>query len=95
MKLASKPMKEEQIREYLHKLQLPEIGQVADLATLSRLQDAHLKFIPYENFDCLNSRLTSLKREDMFRKLIEHNRGGVSSSLTVCIIGCWKALALM
>ena len=62
MKLRSKPMTKEQIKEYLHKLQLADFEPKPDLATLQKLHDAHLKFIPYDNFDCLNSKITSLKR---------------------------------
>ena len=81
MKLRSKPMTKEQIKEYLHKLQLADFEPKPDLATLQKLHDAHLKFIPYDNFDCLNSKITSLKREDMFDKLILHNRGGICFEL--------------
>ena len=81
MKLRPKPMTKEQIRQYLHKLQLEDLTPKADLPTLQKLQDAHLKYIPYDNFDCLNSKITSLKREDMFNKLILHNRGGICFEL--------------
>ena len=81
MKLRSKPMTKEQIKQYLHKLQLENFTPRADLATLHKLHDAHLKYIPYDNFDCLNSKITSLKREDMFNKLILHNRGGICFEL--------------
>ena len=51
MKLRSKPMTKEQIKQYLHKLQLENFTPKADLATLQKLHDAHLKYIPYDNFD--------------------------------------------
>ena len=76
-----KPMNDLQIQQYLHKLQLTNLEPVADLETLKKLQDAHLKFIPYDNFDCLNGRITSLKRVDIFAKLIMHNRGGICFEL--------------
>ena len=76
-----KPMTDLHIKQYLHKLQLNELQPAADLPTLTKLQDAHLKFIPYENFDCLNGRITSLKHYDMFQKLIIHNRGGICFEL--------------
>ena len=44
-------MTEQQIQQYLHKLQLTDFEPAADLDTLKKLQDAHLKFIPYDNFD--------------------------------------------
>lgn len=81
MKLPGKPMTAAQIGQYLHKLQLDNLNPAADLATLARLQDANLKFIPYENFDCLNGKITSLKHEDMFNKMILHNRGGICFEL--------------
>lgn len=81
MKLPGKPMTAAQINQYLHKLQLDNLNPAADLATLAKLQDANLKFIPYENFDCLNGKITSLKHEDMFNKMILHNRGGICFEL--------------
>lgn len=81
MKLYSKPMTPLQIQQYLHKLQLENLQPDADFETLKKLQDAHLKFIPYENFDCLNGRITSLDHEDMFNKMILHNRGGICFEL--------------
>ena len=70
-----------QIQQYLHKLQLNYLEPAADLATLTKLQDTHLKFIPYDNFDCLNGRITSLKRSEVFEKLIMRNRGGICFEL--------------
>ena len=70
-----------EIQQYLHKLQLNDFIPSADLTTLNKLQDAHLKMIPYENFDCLNGKITSLKHEDMFNKIILHNRGGICFEL--------------
>ena len=75
------PMSKQQIQQYLIKLQLNHLNLATDLTTLTTLQDAHLKFIPYENFDCLNGKITSLKRQDMFKKIILHNRGGICFEL--------------
>lgn len=76
-----RPMKKEQIEQYLHKLQLPKLTPEPTWETLLQLHEAHLKYIPYENFDCLNGRITSLKRADMFEKIIRHNRGGICFEL--------------
>lgn len=76
-----RPMKKLQIQQYLRKLQLNDLEPAVNLATLTKLQDAHLKYIPYENFDCLNGKITSLKRQDMFNKIIMHNRGGICFEL--------------
>lgn len=76
-----RPMKKLQIEQYLRKLQLNDFEPAVNLATLTKLQDAHLKYIPYENFDSLNGKITSLKRHDMFNKVIMHNRGGICFEL--------------
>ena len=76
-----RPMKKLQIQQYLRKLQLNDFEPTVNLATLTKLQDAHLKYIPYENFDCLNGKITSLKRQNMFNKVIMHNRGGICFEL--------------
>ena len=76
-----RPMKKLQIEQYLRKLQLNDFEPAVNLATLTKLQDAHLKYIPYENFDCLNGKITSLKRQDMLNKVIMHNRGGICFEL--------------
>lgn len=76
-----RPMKKLQIQQYLRKLQLNDLEPAVNLVTLTKLQDAHLKYIPYENFDCLNGKITSLKRQDMFNKIIMHNRGGICFEL--------------
>ena len=76
-----RPMKKLQIEQYLRKLQLNDFEPTVNLAALTKLQDAHLKYIPYENFDCLNGKITSLKRQDMFNKVIMHNRGGICFEL--------------
>ena len=76
-----RPMKKLQIQQYLRKLRLNDFEPAVNLAALTKLQDAHLKYIPYENFDCLNGKITSLKRQDMFNKVIMHNRGGICFEL--------------
>lgn len=76
-----KTMKKQQLEQYLQKLQLSGFEPQPDLASLTKLQDAHLKFVPYENFDCMNGKITSLKRQDMFEKVIMHNRGGICFEL--------------
>ena len=76
-----RPMKKLQIQQYLRKLQLNDFEPAVNLTTLTKLQDAHLKYIPYENFDSLNGKITSLKRQDMFNKVIMHNRGGICFEL--------------
>lgn len=76
-----KAMNQEQIQQYFYKLQLNEFKPDVNLLTLKRIQYDHLRFIPYENFDILNGKITSLKRQDMFEKIILHNRGGICFEL--------------
>lgn len=87
IKMKRKPMTQLQISQYLHKLQLDDVSPKPTLAFLQKLQEAHLKFIPYDNFDCLNGKITSLDHNDMFTKLILHNRGGICFELNG--LYCW------
>jgi len=68
-------MTQEQIESYLTRLQYTRPIQL-DGATLKELQYAHLKSIPYENLDILNHIPISLEPQDLFRKMILHQRGG-------------------
>ena len=77
----SKLMTDTQISAYLRKLQLAELDPQPTLATLTKLQYAHLKMIPFDNFDILNGKITSLKHQDLFDKIILHNRGGICFEL--------------
>ncbi len=81
MVLSGRPMSDNQIGLYLRRLQLGNRALAADLASLRLLQNTHLRFIPYENFDCLHGRVATLRHSDMFRKLILHNRGGICFEL--------------
>ncbi|MFK7693951.1 arylamine N-acetyltransferase [Paenibacillus sp. HJGM_3] len=46
------------------------------LDALSRLQDAHLHAVPYENFDILNGVPLSLHIPDLQAKIVDRRRGG-------------------
>lgn len=76
-----KPLTPNQLRQYLHKLQLTELDPLPNLDTLQQVHYAHLKMIPYDNFDCLNGKITSINRAEVFRKIILHNRGGICFEL--------------
>lgn len=81
MKRQTALMNHWQLCQYLRKLHLPQVVPPPDLATLKLLQDAHLKYVPYENLDILSGRLTSLEHDDMFAKIIMKNRGGICFEL--------------
>ena len=51
MKKQTALMNHWQLCQYLRKLHLPQVVPPPDLATLKLLQDAHLKYVPYENLD--------------------------------------------
>ena len=76
-----KPLTQKQIQTYLRKLQLGAMEPLPDLDTLTKLQYAHLKMIPFDNFDILNGRITSLDRKHLYDKIIMHNRGGICFEL--------------
>ena len=46
------------------------------VATLAKLQELHLKTVPYENLDILVGRPLSLEMEDLFDKIVHQHRGG-------------------
>lgn len=46
------------------------------VATLAKLQELHLKSVPYENLDILEGRPLSLEIEDLYDKIVDKNRGG-------------------
>ena len=81
MKRQTALMNHWQLCQYLRKLHLPQVVPQTDLAKLKMLQDAHLKYVPYENLDILSGRLTSLENDDMFAKIIMKNRGGICFEL--------------
>ncbi|MEQ8154318.1 MAG: arylamine N-acetyltransferase [Clostridiaceae bacterium] len=81
-------MTEKQIEKYLKR-----IGYAGNLElkgeTLRKLQNAHLKSIPYENLDILNNIPLSLEKPDLFHKIIETRRGGYCfelNSLFCCLL---------
>lgn len=52
-------------------------GSVAPTAeTLRRLQVAHLQTVPFENLSIHSAESITLRDEDLYRKIVEHNRGG-------------------
>ncbi len=60
---------------YLERIQVA--GPIdTDLASLARLQLAHLKAVPFENLDIHYGRPISLGAEEVFEKIVLNKRGG-------------------
>lgn len=66
---------EEQINLYLRRIGCADV-HAPDLEFLRRLQYNHLLYVPYENLDPMNGVPLSLASEDLFTKIILHDRGG-------------------
>ncbi|MDP4200557.1 MAG: arylamine N-acetyltransferase [Bacteroidota bacterium] len=50
--------------------------ELPDLALLQRLLDAHLWSVPFENIDIMRRKPLSLNEDDLYSKIVIHNRGG-------------------
>ena len=74
------PMTDDEIMGYMKRIGIDNTI-TADLKSLSILQIAHLTHIPYENYDSLENRLTSLNHKELYRKLITEHRGGICFEL--------------
>lgn len=71
------------IEKYLKRIGLDD--QASDLPisgdTLCLLQKAHLLSVPYENFDIIRGVPLDLSTEALYSKIVENERGGISSEL--------------
>ena len=74
------PMTDDEIMGYLKRIGI-ECDINTDLNSLALLQKAHLTHIPYENYYCLEHRITSLNHKELYRKLIIEHRGGICFEL--------------
>lgn len=64
-----------EIKAYLNRIGFE--GEVkADYNTLCRLQEAHLKTVPYENLDIMRDVPLSLEIVDIYEKIVVRGRGG-------------------
>ena len=68
-------MDSEQLKQYLQRIGTGAVV-TADRETLYRLQEAHLKTVPYETLDIVAGRLSSLTAESIYRKVVTEHRGG-------------------
>lgn len=59
---------------YLGRIGLSDVSR--DAAGLHALQEAHMRSVPFENFDPLLGRVPSLEVGDVFAKIVGQGRGG-------------------
>ncbi len=74
------------VRRYLERIGLDQASAGRDslsptVETLAKIQTAHLKTVPYENYDLVNHNSISLRTEDLFNKVVCRRRGGYSLEL--------------
>ena len=67
-----------EIRAYLRRIGLDAENNLSHKLghKLSRLQEQHLKTVPYENLDIMRGVPISLKTSDLFDKIVSRRRGG-------------------
>ena len=65
----------DKIRKYLTKVHINALPSVS-VASLARLQRAHMQTIPFENFDVFVAKPLNLTPEALFQKMIIGRRGG-------------------
>ena len=75
-----KSMSDDEIIGYMKRIGI-DSNITVDLNSLVSLQKAHLTHIPYENYDSLEHKLTSLNHKELYRKLITEHRGGICFEL--------------
>ena len=63
-------------KAYLSRISCDNITLKTDLASLSHIQQQHLKTIPYENLDIMRGKPLSMKIDDIYEKIINNQRGG-------------------
>ena len=64
-----------QIKSYLRRIKFDGIPE-NNYATLRRLQNTHLKTVPYENLDIMRGIPISLEIKDLYKKIVTNRRGG-------------------
>jgi N-hydroxyarylamine O-acetyltransferase len=64
------------VNRYLHRIACGP-ATCADLATLRRLQHAHLHAVPFENLDIRAGRALALDESTLFDKIVVRRRGGI------------------
>ena len=62
--------------EYLKRLGIEEIENECTLDVLKKLQFAHISTVPYENIDMVRGVAVSLAVGDIYKKVVDGNRGG-------------------
>ncbi len=71
-----------QISDYLDRIGL-NAAPPTTLDGLRRLQDSHMRHVPFENLDVLLGRPLNLSPEALFDKIVTHRRGGYCFELNM------------
>lgn len=71
-----RPLSAGELAGYLARIDIARAGLHADLATLRRLQTAHMAAIPFENGDVQLGLVPSMEPDAIFAKLVTRRRGG-------------------
>lgn len=69
------PLPPHDVDRYLARIGQPRPDALT-LASLARLQDAHVRSVPFENLDIHLGRPLSLRTDDLVRKVVDDRRGG-------------------
>ena len=67
-------MKDLEISKYLNRIQVDNCN--LDVEGLTKLQENHMQYIPFENLDIIVGRDIELNNEHLFDKIISRKRGG-------------------
>lgn len=85
-------MDKRQMESYLERLGLSEVN-APNLAALKQLQEHHIYMVPVENLDIIEKRLPlSLEIDDLFEKVVNRRRGGLSFELNLLFADALTAM---
>lgn len=68
------------IERYLSRIEFNDEVDV-NIETLSKLQDHHLRYVPFENLDIFEGRKINLEIPGLFEKIVINHRGGICYEL--------------
>lgn len=63
------------VKQYLQRIGLTDVNS-CDIATLGKLQQHHMYYVPFENLDVINDIPIQLDIESYYEKIVVNNRGG-------------------
>ncbi|MFT4760037.1 MAG: arylamine N-acetyltransferase [Saprospiraceae bacterium] len=83
-------MKDSEITQYLSRIKLEECP--TNLAGLTKLQEQHMEYIPFENLDIVVGRTIALDYQHLFEKVVIKKRGGYCFELNTLHAELLKSL---